>query len=191
VTGAPASGIGVIPSVRGGEPYHRGGDDPLGKRRQGYEDDSGREIGMAQGDERTADRHGEHSGEAADAAGRSGSGRREPPELVKRLQRRRKAYRERGLPYRVAWVTAAVIVIAAGLAMIALPGPALLVIPIGLAMLSLEFAWAERVLDRTLERGIDAKGIALNASRKQKIAGAAAIACAVGAVGAVAVIYFI
>jgi hypothetical protein len=37
-------------------------------------------------------------------------------------------------------------VLAAGLAMIALPGPALLVIPAGLAILALEFAWARRWL---------------------------------------------
>lgn len=116
---------------------------------------------------------------------------REPPDLVKKLQRRREHYRERGLVYRVAWVTAAVIVIAAGVVMIVFPGPALVVIPIGLAMLSLEFAWAQRLLDRSLERGLDAKDIALNASRKQKIVGIAAIVCAIAAVAAVALIYLL
>ena len=117
--------------------------------------------------------------------------RREPPELVKKLQERRERYRERGLIYRVAWVTAALIVIAAGIVMIIFPGPALVVIPIGLAMLSLEFAWAQRLLDKSLERGLDAKDIALNASPKQKIAGIVAIVCAIAAVAAVALIYFI
>ncbi len=132
------------------------------------------------------DRSGEEGREA-----RSGWRRREPPKLVRRLQRRRDAYRERGLVYRIAWVTAAVIVVVAGLAMIVFPGPALVVIPIGLAMLSLEFAWAQRLLDTTLERGIEAKDIALRANRRQQIVGGVAIACGLAAVAAVAVIYFV
>ena len=40
----------------------------------------------------------------------------------------------------------------AGLALLVLPGPAFVVIPIGLAMLALEFAWAERLLDKALEQ---------------------------------------
>jgi uncharacterized protein (TIGR02611 family) len=40
-------------------------------------------------------------------------------------------------------------VLAAGLAMLALPGPGVLVIILGLVILATEFAWAERLLDRT------------------------------------------
>ena len=39
-------------------------------------------------------------------------------------------------------------VILAGVAMIVLPGPALLVIPAGLAILGIEYAWARRWLQR-------------------------------------------
>jgi tellurite resistance protein TerC len=39
-------------------------------------------------------------------------------------------------------------VLAIGLALIVLPGPAVLVIPIGLAILATEFAWAGRALAR-------------------------------------------
>lgn len=39
-------------------------------------------------------------------------------------------------------------VLAIGLVMIALPGPAFLVIPIGLAILASEFCWARRLRDR-------------------------------------------
>ena len=131
------------------------------------------------------DRSGEEGTEV-----RSGR-RREPPELVRRLQRRRDSYRQRGLVYRIAWVTAAVIVVVAGAAMIVFPGPALVVIPIGLAMLSLEFAWAQRLLDTTLERGLEAKDMALASNRRQKIVGAVAILCALAAVAAVALIYFV
>jgi uncharacterized protein (TIGR02611 family) len=44
---------------------------------------------------------------------------------------------------------AGVAVLLAGLAMLALPGPGVLVIILGLVILATEFAWAERVLDRT------------------------------------------
>ena len=97
----------------------------------------------------------------------------------------------RSLPYRVAWVTAALFVIVVGLLMIVLPGPALVVIPIGLAMLSLEFAWAQRLLDHTLERGIDAKDMAKNASRRKQVLGAAAVVCLVAAVIAAGVLYLL
>lgn len=39
-------------------------------------------------------------------------------------------------------------VLIAGLAMIVLPGPAILVIPAGLAILATEFIWAKRLLNR-------------------------------------------
>jgi uncharacterized protein (TIGR02611 family) len=39
-------------------------------------------------------------------------------------------------------------VLAVGVAMIVLPGPAILVIPAGLGILATEFDWARRVLDR-------------------------------------------
>ena len=42
-------------------------------------------------------------------------------------------------------------VLGVGIALIVLPGPALVVIPIGLAILSLEFAWARRWLRRVKE----------------------------------------
>lgn len=42
-------------------------------------------------------------------------------------------------------------VVLAGVAMIVLPGPALVVIPIGLGILGVEFAWARRWLKRIRE----------------------------------------
>ncbi len=38
-----------------------------------------------------------------------------------------------------------------GIALIVLPGPAVLVIPAGLAILATEFAWAQRWLDKAKE----------------------------------------
>ncbi len=43
-------------------------------------------------------------------------------------------------------------VVALGIGMLVLPGPALLVIPLGLAILALEFAWARRLLRQLRER---------------------------------------
>jgi uncharacterized protein (TIGR02611 family) len=39
-----------------------------------------------------------------------------------------------------------------GIAMIILPGPALVVIPLGLGILATEFVWARRMLDNVRER---------------------------------------
>jgi uncharacterized protein (TIGR02611 family) len=44
-------------------------------------------------------------------------------------------------------------VLAVGIAMIVLPGPAIVVIPVGLGILGLEFAWARHWLHRIRERG--------------------------------------
>jgi len=105
-------------------------------------------------------------------------GDREAPDMVRRLRARREQYRQKGLIYKTAWITAGVIVVLAGLVMVVFPGPALLVIPIGLAMLALQFAWAERLLEQALVRARDAGESASKLSRQQKIVGALAIALA-------------
>jgi len=47
---------------------------------------------------------------------------------------------------RIAVGVAGAATVAAGLALLVLPGPGLLVIALGLAILALEFAWARRLL---------------------------------------------
>jgi uncharacterized protein (TIGR02611 family) len=47
-------------------------------------------------------------------------------------------------------------VVAAGVAMLALPGPGVVVIILGLVILSQEFAWAQRWLDVVVEKTADA-----------------------------------
>ena len=49
-------------------------------------------------------------------------------------------------------------VLGAGVAMLALPGPGVVVIIVGLAILATEFAWAERALDKTMGRASQAAG---------------------------------
>ena len=72
-------------------------------------------------------------------------------------------------------------VLIAGLLMLVLPGPALIVIPIGLAMLSLEFVWAEGLLERALAQGETAKRKAQETTRTQRILTGIAFALGVGA----------
>lgn len=43
-------------------------------------------------------------------------------------------------------------ILAVGIAMIVLPGPAFVVIPVGLAILATEFIWARKLLDSVKER---------------------------------------
>jgi uncharacterized protein (TIGR02611 family) len=43
-------------------------------------------------------------------------------------------------------------ILVVGIAMIVLPGPAVVVIPIGLAILATEFIWARKLLDSVKER---------------------------------------
>ncbi len=43
-------------------------------------------------------------------------------------------------------------VLLAGIAMMVLPGPAILVIPLGLAILATEFIWARRLLKRLKDK---------------------------------------
>lgn len=49
-------------------------------------------------------------------------------------------------------------VLLVGLALIVLPGPALVVIPVGLAILGLEFAWARAWLRKVRERSVQVVG---------------------------------
>lgn len=54
---------------------------------------------------------------------------------------------------RIAVAVVGFTVLAVGVAMIVLPGPAFIVIPVGLGILSIEFAWARRWLRKVKERG--------------------------------------
>jgi uncharacterized protein (TIGR02611 family) len=94
--------------------------------------------------------------------------------MKERLAERREAHRRRSRFYRIGFAIAGAAVTLAGLAMLVTPGPALVVIPIGLAMLALEFAWAERMLDRALDQAEIAARKAAETTRTQRILGAVA-----------------
>ena len=73
--------------------------------------------------------------------------------IVARIEARREIHRQMHWLPRVMVATAGFFVLLAGVAMLFLPGPTILIIPVGLAILSLEFVWAERLLEKALESG--------------------------------------
>jgi tellurite resistance protein TerC len=75
---------------------------------------------------------------------------------VETLRRQRATHKGRSRFVRVAYAVAGVTVLAGGILLLFLPGPAVLVIPVGLAILSLEFVWAERLLDSALDQAAKA-----------------------------------
>jgi uncharacterized protein (TIGR02611 family) len=109
--------------------------------------------------------------------------------VIERLQARRERHLAHGRLYRVVFAAAGFTVLAAGLAMLVLPGPGIPVIVIGLALLALEFAWAERMLERAIDRMERVKQSAAGASRWQKVFGALALLTAVAA-AVVAALYW-
>jgi uncharacterized protein (TIGR02611 family) len=108
---------------------------------------------------------------------------------AEKLADRREEHLQRGRVYRVLFIIAGVIVTLAGIAMLALPGPAFVVIPIGLAMLAMEFAWAERVLEKALDHADRAQATAKQASTTQKVLTAVAVTLAVLAAIAAAIVW--
>lgn len=91
------------------------------------------------------------------------------PRIVRRLEEQRARHRDRPLPVRALYVVVGFTLLAAGAAMLVLPGPAFVVIPFGLAILSLEFAWAERLLHRALVQGEAARRRAVETTTTERI----------------------
>jgi len=100
------------------------------------------------------------------------------PKLIERLEARRETHRERSRLFRIGFGIVGVLVLVGGLVMLVTPGPAFVLIPIGLAMLSLEFVWAERLLESSLEQAQIAQEKAAQTTRAQRVL--AAIATALG-----------
>lgn len=85
------------------------------------------------------------------------------------VKERRERHRERSKVIRAGVVLAGFVVVLAGLAMIPLPGPGLLVVAAGLAVLALEFVWAERLLEQTIDQMSKATDQVKRASRAQQV----------------------
>ena len=65
--------------------------------------------------------------------------------------------------------------------MLVLPGPAFVVIPVGLAILSLEFKWAERLLEKALVQAHRAQVKAARTTPAQRVLSALGVALAAAA----------
>lgn len=89
---------------------------------------------------------------------------------------------------RVAVLLAGTALLGAGLAMLVLPGPGLLVSILGLAVLATEFAWAERMLDRTRSRAVDAANALTRTRTSQAVAIVTAIALLTGGAAVAALV---
>lgn len=98
--------------------------------------------------------------------------------LLDGVRERRERHLERNRLLRIGFALFGFLVVLTGLAMLVLPGPGLLVIAVGLGILALEFAWAERLLERTVDRMEDAAETVKKASRTQQILLAAVFATA-------------
>jgi uncharacterized protein (TIGR02611 family) len=103
------------------------------------------------------------------------------PRIVQRLEAQRERHRQRGFVVRMLYTIVGFGLLIVGLLMLVLPGPALVVIPLGLAVLSLEFVWAEGLLERTLTHAETARRKASETTRTQRILSALAAAIAVAA----------
>jgi uncharacterized protein (TIGR02611 family) len=109
--------------------------------------------------------------------------------LSERLARRRERHVQRSRAYRVLFVIAGILVTLAGVAMLALPGPAFVVIPVGLTMLAMEFSWAERWLETALEKAEAAQRRAAAASPLKKALGIGAAALGIAAFVTAAILW--
>jgi uncharacterized protein (TIGR02611 family) len=72
--------------------------------------------------------------------------------FVEGLQERRARHKGRHHLIRVAAAIGGFLIVLLGIILIPLPGPGLLIVAVGLAVLALEFAWAEHLLERTVDR---------------------------------------
>jgi len=109
--------------------------------------------------------------------------RRPRPKLVEKLEAQRATHRERSRLFRIGFGVVGVLILVGGLVMLVTPGPAFVLIPIGLAMLSLEFVWAERLLEKSLEHAQVAQEKAAQTTRTQRILVGIATAPAIAAFG--------
>jgi uncharacterized protein (TIGR02611 family) len=103
------------------------------------------------------------------------------PKIVQRLEAQRERYHQRSRIVRAAFMIAGFTLLLGGIAMLVLPGPAFVVIPVGLALLSLQFTWAERLLDRSLEEAAKAQQKAAETTTAQRVCTGVAAALAAAA----------
>lgn len=113
------------------------------------------------------------------------------PEMLVKLQERKRRHAERSLPTRIAVVVLGVVLVVAGVLLSGpgIPGPGFLVILLGLSFLALEFDRAERLLGRAIVWADRAKERAETASPRQKALSAGLGVLAVAAFVAAAILW--
>ncbi len=111
------------------------------------------------------------------------------PTLAERLRAQRERHLLRPRIVRALIVAGGFTVLLGGVAMLVLPGPAFAVIPIGLGILSLEFVWAERLLEHALEQAERAKASAKRRTPAERAMIVTAVVCAAAAAIAAAVLW--
>jgi|SRR5262245_59927925 len=84
------------------------------------------------------------------------------------MQERRERHQARNRFVRIGAAIGGFLVVLVGIIMIPLPGPGLLVVAVGLAILALEFAWAEQLLEKTVDRLSEASEKVRRASRLEQ-----------------------
>lgn len=109
--------------------------------------------------------------------------------VIAALTEKRARHKQRHIVVRGLYLVIAATILLLGLIMLITPGPAFVLIPVGLTLLALEFASAERLLDRALEQGEKAKEKAANTTKTQRILGITATVLFVAA-AAVAIVYW-
>ena len=107
---------------------------------------------------------------------------RREPKFVTKLRAQREQHRDRSRVVRILYGLVGFTLLLSGIAMLVAPGPAFVVIPIGLAILSLEFRWAENMLEKSLEQADKAAQKAAETSRMQRILAGVATALGIAAV---------
>ncbi len=107
--------------------------------------------------------------------------------MVERVRERRHAHRVRSRMYRTAFAAAGILVLTGGivLSLPLVPGPGFVLIALGLGMLALEFDWAERLLERILQRVEEAA----DASGRHKLVVGAVVVAGVAALAVAAVLW--
>ena len=99
----------------------------------------------------------------------------------RKVEQANDVYERHGTIFRWMWIAVGFVVVAAGLAMIVVPGPVTVVVPLGLVMLAAVFGWARRLLLRTVEVGEEATRQFQQADRRVRVLTYAASAAAAGA----------
>lgn len=107
----------------------------------------------------------------------------ERPTVIERVRAKQERHRQRSRFIRIPFAIAGFAVLLAGVVMLFTPGPGWAVIVFALALLALEFAWAERALERVIDQ--------MERASEQVTKGSPARRAAVISIGVLAAVGFV